>query len=442
VAAILALAAALVLVAIVLFTSGDSYTLRAVFANAGGLVSGGEVRVEGRRVGKVTGIELTKTGQAMVELSIADDRVTPLPVGTRARIRAVGQAGVSNHYVDLAPGPVSPSELADGATLSVAQTDGIVSLDAILSSLDPPARSSIREVIKHSAEIYAGSGARYFNGMLRQFSPALQEIGDVSGQLASDKANLARLIDQAAVASTAVASRRPDLQSAVINTATTMRAIAAERNALSDALLRAPAMLRQSRATFDAAGTAVTELRPTLRDVPAAGGPLTTVLDHLPPALGRTTPVLRELVSQLPDLRRSLAGFVPMQRPTVAALRAASTALRGAAPIIGGLRPYGPDLILGIFNGLIGISTGPYDAAGHYVHLEFTQSPQFLIGGSSTPLYSSQPLVPGLFAVRTGLDARCPGANQPPAPDGSSPWVPDKSTCDPAQNTKGDINRP
>ncbi|MGE4428571.1 MAG: hypothetical protein AB7G37_19120, partial [Solirubrobacteraceae bacterium] len=55
---------------------------------------------------------------------------------------------------------------------------------------------------------------------------------------------------------------------------------------------------------------------------------------------------------------------------------------------------------------------------------------------------SANPLLPDLFALRTGLTRRCPGGNAPPAPDGSSPWVPDEALCDPRHNTPADVSRP
>lgn len=441
-AAPLALVAALAVVAFVLLGSGQEYTLRAEFSNSGGLVRGGEVRVLGRRVGGVGDIEVTPDGQASIELTIKDDRVLPLTDGTRAQIRTVGQAGVANHYVDLIPGPSSGEKLADGATLPSAQTQELVSLDAVLSSMDAPARAAIRDVLRHSSEIYAGSSSRYFNGMLAQLSPALQEVQGFAGQLASDKANIARLIDTSATASQAIASRRPDLVGAVANTATTMRALASEREALGDSLERAPAVLAQAGETFASAEVAVSALRPTLRAVPAAADPLGTVLDRLPGVLGPTATTLRTLRTQFPALQESLAGFAPLRDPTLAALRSASTALGDARPILAGLRPYGPDLLLGIFNGLIGISTGPYDQAGHYVHLEFTQSPQFFLGGAASPLFTSTPLVPGTFDLRGNVAARCPGSLHPPAPDGSNPFIPDPSTCDPSKNVSPEVNEP
>jgi hypothetical protein len=165
------------------------------------------------------------------------------------------------------------------------------------------------------------------------------------------------------------------------------------------------------------------------------------VLKRLPPALGRTAPVLRDLNAQLPDLRRALRGFAPLARPAIAGLRATATALREARPILAGLRAYGSDFILGIFNGLVGISTGPYDAGGHYVHLEFTQSPQQLLGGAAAGLFS-QSLLPGVLSLRTKRDAPCPGSAGPPAPDLSSPWIPDATLCNPSHEIPASVNEP
>jgi phospholipid/cholesterol/gamma-HCH transport system substrate-binding protein len=438
VAASLLVAAAVV--AYILLFSGSGYSVHALFVNAGGLVSGGEVRVQGRQVGSISHIGLTPYGQADVTLSISGS-VVPLHEGTEAAIRAVGQVGVTNNYVDLMPGPASAPALRDGAILPTTKTTGIVSLDAVLDAFDPATRASLQQFIDHSAQIFSGSGATYFNQMLARLSPALQGVNGFAGQLASDGAELHQFVSQTAIAATAVASRSRDLEAAVGHTATALSALASQRAALADSLVRAPGMLAQADRTFADTSTAATALRPTLREIPATATQLGGVLRALPPSLGTFTPALTDLLGQLPNLRRSLAGFAPLRRPATVALGSTATALKDAMPILGGLRAYGPDFLLGIFNGLVGISTAPYDASGHYVHLEFTLTPQQLLGDAASTLFSGLSPVPGLLSLRTHLLARCPGGDAPPAPDGSSPWI-QKSLCDPSQDEPASVNTP
>jgi hypothetical protein len=130
--------------------------------------------------------------------------------------------------------------------------------------------------------------------------------------------------------------------------------------------------------------------------------------------------------------------------PTVTALHATGPALKEAMPILAGLRDYGPDLLLGVINGLAGISSGNYDAVGHYVRLEFAQPFQTFLGGTFGDTFGTllHNLGGSLFGLRTHITAICPGGNEPPAADGSSPWIPSKSICNPADDIPASVNQP
>lgn len=427
---------------LLLGVADGSYRIHARFANASQLVKGGEVQVAGRKVGTISGVDLTPDGQADIELSIEDGDIVPLHRGTRAAIRAVGQAGVANRFVDLYPADAGSGELPDGAVLPNTQTSGMVDLDAILDSLDPEARSDMRRLIANSENVFAGSGSRYFNRMLAKLDPALRELSGMTGELAYDKAALQRLVHTAAGAATAIASRRSDLQSAVGNTARTFRAIANEREALGDVLSRAPAVLDQARGTMARVDTAVTALRPTLRELPPAARPLNTFLGQVTPTLHAARPVVAQLRGQLPGLEKSLAGMRPLERQAVPALRALEGATKDSRHILRGLRFYAPDFLLGIVNGLGVLAASSYDATGKYGRISYIQSPQTLFAGSGSELLQGNALVPGLFSARTHQIRPCPGGNAPPAPDGSSPWIADPALCTPEHNIPASVNEP
>lgn len=421
---------------------GDAYRLHARFADAGQLIPGADVRVAGRRVGAVDRIRLADDGRADVELRIDDASLTPLRDGTRVAIRAVGQAGVANRYVELSPGPTTASALRDGALLPPSQATGIVDLDALFGMLDPPARANLRRLIARSADVFAGSGAAPFNRMLVRLDPAMAAVSGVTNDLAHDDRALATLVRDGGIAAQALGSRRRDLEDAVTHTAQVLNAVADTRAPLADALRRAPAVLRQATRTLRDTGDTVTALRPALRDVPPAAGPLREVLERVDGTLGDARPVVRRLRAQLAPLRASLAGLVPLARPAVEGLRAAGDALSASAPIVRGLRIYGADFVLGVTNGLAGIITSNYNADGHYGRLNFVENPQTLLAGMPASVLSRQPLLPQLLGTRTGVTALCPGGNEPPAPDGSNPWVPDRSLCDPASSIPASVNEP
>lgn len=437
--AIGALVAAVLVTALAVLPDGG-YTIRARFEHAGQLVEGGRVTVAGRKVGSIESIAVAANGQAEVALSIADGALTPLHHGTRATIRAVGQAGLSNRYVDLSPGPERAQELADGALLPTTQTQGIVNLDALLSSFGPAQRARFRDLVEHGASIYAGSGAQDLRSMLGKAPAAFADLDGLFGELAQDALAVRELIAAAERATTALAARPDDLAGAVEHTARALGAVASERAALAEVLDRAPAALGQAEETLAGADDAVRALRPALRAVPEAGRPLASVLPRLTTFLAAAEPVVEDLTDQLPSLRTGLDGLPRLQGPAVRGLASLGGSMRAAAPILTTLRLYGSDLIIGALTAIGGLATGPYDANGHYAKVNFVQSLQTLPGGPLAEALSQDPLVPGLLHTRTKLERRCPGGNVPPAADGSSPWLIGEEYCDPADNTPASVN--
>jgi phospholipid/cholesterol/gamma-HCH transport system substrate-binding protein len=398
-------------------------------------VSGGLVEAAGRPIGSIAGLSLTRNGLADVELSITDPNYVPLHLGTHAGIRAVGLAGVTNRFVDISPGPAYDPALKDGAVLGTNYTSGIVDIDELLDAFTPSTRESIKALIGHSAEVFAGSGSRYFNGVLGKLSPALAQTAGLTGQLAADRAGLTQLIGTAGRAAQAIASRAPDLRAAVGNTAQALGAIAAERRALSDDLVRAPVVLRQATPTLRLARTALVALAPDLRELPAAVHPLAPFLSRLAPTAARLAPVLDQLDGLLPSLNAALAGLPSLRPVADNALGSTATALKDAMHIFKGLREYGADLAIGVFAGLGGISSAPYDAIGHYLRIELMLSPQTNTGGLLQTLLGPLKLIPGLSGQRTAI-APCPGGAAPPAPDNSNPWIPDPSLCNPLDDRR------
>ena len=71
--AVAALVAAIALAAVAMFGGGSSYTVHAVFQNAGQLVKGNEVRVGGSPVGTITDIGLDDQANAVVTMKVNDD---------------------------------------------------------------------------------------------------------------------------------------------------------------------------------------------------------------------------------------------------------------------------------------------------------------------------------------------------------------------------------
>ena len=126
VAAAGALVLAVAIVAVLLLSSGSSYTLRANFQDAGGLVTGDQVLMGPANVGTVNSIALTPNGLAQVTMSL-DSSASPVPQGTIARVYENSLSGIANKYVVLEPGPKSAAPIPSGGLIPESDTRSFVS---------------------------------------------------------------------------------------------------------------------------------------------------------------------------------------------------------------------------------------------------------------------------------------------------------------------------
>jgi phospholipid/cholesterol/gamma-HCH transport system substrate-binding protein len=211
-----------------------------------------------------------------------------------------------------------------------------------------------------------------------------------------------------------------------------LRQIAAQRSAFEDALVRAPAVFQQARGTLARVRSALSgPVDQLLGDLAPSAPKAAHLLAQLSPATHNALPAVREINAFLPSAVSALRSLPGVERLATPALASAVKALREALPIVAGLRPYTPDLVAGFFNGFGGTTSGPYDANGHYSRIQEEIGPESLTGLLSA---LGNPNLPPLNGQRTGLLARCPGAATEASSDGSNPWVPLASLCDPSES--------
>lgn len=419
--AIGALAAAVVAVS-VLLAGGETYRVNARFVDAGQLVKGGSVQAGGRTVGTIERIELSDDGLANLVLAIDDGDLTPLRRGTVARIRTVGLTGVANRFVELAPGPSTGAEIADGGLLSTAETRGIVDLDVLFNAFDPATRRRLQRIIRNGEQVFKGRTVAANDG-LQYLAPALFQSAELAEELTFDRVALERLIDTGATTATAIASRRDDLVQGISSTATTLRAVADERDALASILERAPALLNRPDGVLGGLRTLATRARPLLRDLRPAAPKLVTVLRQLVPTSRQAIPVLQQTRALLPPLRAGLDGMPALRDSAVPALESTVDTVIALIPIVDGLRPYTPEVVNGVLGGLGSRATGYFDANGHFARIQFNSPPNAIAGTFNNGQ--------GMGGFETGQTFRCPGGATQPADDGSNPYIEDPRDCDP-----------
>jgi phospholipid/cholesterol/gamma-HCH transport system substrate-binding protein len=433
-AAVVGIAIAVALVALLMFSGDGGYKVEAVFENAGQLVKGNQVEVGGRPVGKITGIELNDSSQAVVEMQV-DDEIAPLHEGTTATIRAASLSGIANRYVSLDPGPNDAGEIDDGGRIGADATQAPVDIDQLFNTLDPATRKGLQQFVQGSATYYGGR-SKEASESLKYLSPALSSTSRLTREIVMDQGVFERFITDTSQLVGAVAERRGDLAALVGNANTTARAIGDENVALARTLDLLPGTFRKANTTFVNLRSALDDLDVLVAESKPATKRLAPFLRALRPLVTDARPTigdLRELIrkpgknNDLIELTRKmpkLAGQTKTVFPRTI------RALDRADPVIEYARFYTPDLA-GWFT-KFGQGANAYDANGHYARIQPIFSP-FSLTDLPAPLGDVlSPLGPGqnrLSSFSSGNFRRCPGGAMQPPPDGSAPRaVPD---CDP-----------
>ncbi len=365
--AVAALLLALGALIVVLVSAGSTYVLHARFADAGQLVSGDLVTVGGHQVGSVGKITLTGNGLADVELDITDSSLTPLRASTIARVGQLSLTGVANRFVALEPG-MGGATIPSGGALPSTQTRGIVDLDTLLDSLTPPVRASLDRLLASGANLVAQPTASQLNRAAAYFNPFASQGAQLGNEVVADKAALSQLVSAIAALTTALAERSGALGGAVTNTAATLREVASERSALEDSLARAPGVLAQATRVLGHVKGTLGVLDPALARLPPVARRLAVLLPELLRAESEGVPTLDAVRRLLPGAEHALEAFPPIEALATPAVRSLTRALKLFLPDLSLLRPYGPDVVAGFFNGVGGATAGSYDANGHYLH--------------------------------------------------------------------------
>jgi phospholipid/cholesterol/gamma-HCH transport system substrate-binding protein len=443
IAAILALIGAFVVVLLLVFGGGSSYSVTANFENASQLVKGNTVAVAGVSVGKVNKIKLADDGQAEVVMSIDDPAYEPLKTGTIATVRSQSVSGVANRYVELQmpPADQAGADIKSGGVIDQTDTVSEVDLDSLFNTLNKPTINGLKGVIKGFAQAYSGVGPETNQGF-HYLNPFLSTSRRVFGELNRDQPALESLIVDGASLTSALAARSADLNRIVDGGSKALGAIGRQNQALASAVGQLPDFMRQFdttafnlRAALDDVDPVVNASKPVakkllpftknLRGFAKEAVPTITNLDSIVRAPGPNNDLIELTNLQVP-LGQIASG--PVDRNGASregALPASANALSSGLPQLSFLRPY---LTL---NGVSGWfddfgHSGIYDANGGIGRIGTT----FNTFSASTPgipdlnllgLQSGTDFINNLKAIGgLGNLQRCPGALER-SPSGGTP---------------------
>jgi phospholipid/cholesterol/gamma-HCH transport system substrate-binding protein len=377
VAAVAAVAVALVAVAIIVLSSGSSYKVRAVFANASQIVSGDLVEVSGASIGTVSNIALTPGGEAQLTLNITNHAYDPLRQGTQATIRELSLSGIASRYVDLHLGPANNGPIRANGVIPTADTTSEVDLDEIFDTLNGPTLKGLQDVFQGSASQVKGAGQKmqaafqYLNPAVAASSALFRELNRNTGDFTNFITKTGKLVSD-------VATRSSDLSGLVSHLSTTTRALANQRVALGQSLQRLPAFMRLANTTFVNLRSALDDLKPLVDDSKPVAPKLQKLLVQLRPLARNSVPTLNDLsdIIHRPGADNDLIELtklgVPLSAATVQSVNAngqtrpgafpeSTTALNDSTPELATARPYAVDLT-GWFEGYT--HPGTIDANG------------------------------------------------------------------------------
>jgi phospholipid/cholesterol/gamma-HCH transport system substrate-binding protein len=404
--------AALVLVVLLATAAGGTsggYTVRAIFDDAGNLISGENVKIDGVKVGTVSSVTPTPQAKAAVVMDIANPGFRDFRSDASCTIRP--QALIGEKYVDCLPTqprvegtplppPLHKIRSGEGAgeyLLPVQNTSSPVDVD-LLGDIDRlPERERFTIILNEFGAGLAGRGSD-LNEVIKRANPTLQELDKVFEILANENHVLAKLAVDSDKALKPFARVREHVADFIVQSNKVAQATAATRGSLKRNLALFPPFLEQLGPALERVQHFAEQTTPTFTDLLAAAPGLDKAFKSVPafsqgtekffetagrtakvegPALKGTTPLLKEL--------QKLGGSA---LPFTENFSSLFESLRNT----GGLERIMDFIFLGT-----GAANG-YDALGHFLRaegvanvcLEYAVAPSSN-GGCRRKLFSTKP---------------------------------------------------
>jgi phospholipid/cholesterol/gamma-HCH transport system substrate-binding protein len=290
----------------------------AEFDDAGAILQGNDVRVDGIHAGIVRKVELVNN-KAHLTLKLDGD-FAPIHEDATVAIRPISLLG--ERFVDLDRGTDVAPVLPDGGLIPASQTRRSVDLDEVLSAVDQPTGEALSALLVGLGGGMAGRGEDAAKA-IEALAPALTDTAGLLALLSDQNTLLAELIDRAQPA---------------------LSALGADRGARLDKLVAS------TKGLLDTTAGAAPQLGATLKRLPTALATARSALMELAALAGETTPVLaslRPLTNDLVGFAADLSEFASVAGPALASLdpvlAKGRELIEAARPVIADLEAAGGD---------------------------------------------------------------------------------------------------
>lgn len=376
---------------IVLATSagggGGSYTVRAIFDDAGNVIPGEDVKIDGVKVGTVGSVTPTPQQKAAVVLNISNPGFQDFRSDASCEIRP--QALIGEKYVDCLPTkprvegtPLPPplKRIPSGREgegqylLPVQNNSSPIDVDLLGDIQRLPERERFTIILNELGAGLAGRGSD-LNEVVKRANPALREFDKVLGILAGENTVLTKLAEDSDKALAPFARVRERVADFLVQANTVSQATAAHRGALAKNLQDFPPFLRELGPAMERLERFAEQATPVFTDLNKAAPGLNEAFTNLPrfsnssvkffESLGSTAKKSGPALVASKKLLGQLKTFGAAAKPFTTELSSLLTGLRET----GGVERIMDFIFLGV-----GAANG-YDSLGHFLRTEGVATP-------------------------------------------------------------------
>jgi ABC-type transporter Mla subunit MlaD len=371
------------LVAVVLLAvsagGGGDYTVRAIFDDAGNLIPGEDVTIDGVKAGTVGEVVPTPGAKAAVTLKIDNPGFQDFRADATCTIKIQSLIGEKN--VDCLPTlpravgtPLPPPlpkipkglEGAGQRLLTVEHTSSPVDVDLLGDITRLPERQRLTIILNELGAGLAGRGPD-LNAAIRRADPALRELNRVVTILASENEVLNRLAVESDQALAPLAKVKERISDFIVKSNVVARASANHRGALEQNLKLLPVFLRELGPAIQRLGALSEQITPTFTALGIAAPGLNKTFQNIGPFSTSTTKFFESLGKNSKTLGPALVAAQPFFKRFQTLGASAKPFAENAAALTSSVRDTGgiERLADSIFNGA-GVTNG-YDALGHFL---------------------------------------------------------------------------
>lgn len=316
------------------------YRFTVAFPRTLELAEQSDVRISGVNVGHVITLKVDKDGLTHATVEV-ESKYAPIPSNMHAILRQKTLLGET--YVQLKPETAGAAPLPDGSQLPNGQVEPSVTLDDLLSALDPKTRTSFQVWMQSLAEGFNGRGEQ-INASFASIQTFAETTNRLLTVLASQQGALQATIHNTGAVFDALTAREGQYRGLISNGERTFHAAAEGSQAFAEAFRELPAFERKSETAFRSLDSFAVDANPLLDQLKPVERQLTPLLQAIEPFAPKFDSFLTSLGPLTKAAKKGLPAVKTETDLTVPLLAATSPVLHNFNPFFQYLSEYVPEL--------------------------------------------------------------------------------------------------